>query len=163
MGAGKTKFAKIVARELDLPFVDSDDEIENAAGMKIAEIFERFGEDYFRDGERRIFKRLVSDDIKVIATGGGAVMTEQTADLIWNTTLSVWIKSDINDILNRTKRNIEKRPLLMKDDPKKILMQLAELRYPVYGKADIVVENIGKNSKVTVNKILEQIEQVLNQ
>ncbi len=83
MGAGKTQLGRMLAAALEKPFVDSDDEIVNAAGMPIADIFEKFGEPYFRDGERRVIKRLMDENAAVIATGGGAVTSTETADLIW--------------------------------------------------------------------------------
>src|SRR5688500_17412177 len=94
MGVGKTRFGRVLAQSLQLDFVDSDQEIEKAAGMEVAEIFERFGEPYFRDGEHRVLERLLRSGVKVVATGGGAVMNEQTADILWNEALTIWIRAD---------------------------------------------------------------------
>ena len=141
MGVGKTKVGRDLAAALNLPFYDSDDEIEQAAGMSIPDIFEKYGEAHFREGEHRVIKRLLEGDACVISTGGGAVMTPDTADLIWNNAISIWIDTDIDDILQRISHNIEKRPLLTQGDPKTILQELLVKRKPVYQKANIHYKN----------------------
>jgi shikimate kinase len=140
MGTGKTRLGRMLAATLGLPFNDSDDEIEKAAGMSVAEIFDRFGETYFRDGERRVVKRLLDDGVRVIATGGGAVMTPETADLVWQKSVSLWIRAELPVMLERTARN-DRRPLLRNGDPAEILRELSEKRYPVYSKANVTVES----------------------
>ena len=159
MGVGKTRLGRDLAKAMGLDFVDSDDEIEHAAGMSVADIFERYGEPYFRDGERRVLSRLVSEGPRVIATGGGAIMTPETAELIWQDTISVWVKASVDDILKRTLRNREKRPLLMQGDPETILRDLLEKREPVYGKADITVENgFDTSAAETIKQIITAVE-----
>ncbi len=153
MGAGKTKIGGLLAKSLDLPFVDADHEIERAAGCTIPEIFERDGETTFRDMERRIIARLLSDDVKVIATGGGAVMNEHTAALIWSSSISVWLKADLDILVDRTSRN-NKRPLLQNGNPAEILQTLMDKRYPVYGKANIVVESTPAEPEHTLDNLL---------
>ncbi len=140
MGVGKTRIGHMLGEALSLDFVDADDEIEAAAGMAIADIFEQFGEDYFRDGERRVMMRLLGEGVKIIATGGGAVMNPETAQAIWDGGLSIWIRADIPVILDRTARN-DKRPLLRVEDPEAVLRDLAAVRYPVYEQADMVLES----------------------
>src|SRR3546814_5777160 len=78
MGSGKSSLGRRLAVRLGLPFFDADHEIEAAAGRTISEIFEKFGEAHFRDGERRVIARLIDGEPKVIATGGGAFMNEET-------------------------------------------------------------------------------------
>ena len=141
MGAGKTRIGKALAKALDLPFVDTDEEIEKASGLKVSEIFERFGEDYFRDGEKRVIERLLKKHRGIISTGGGAVMQEETASFIWRDSLSIWVSADMNTTMDRVEKNIEKRPMLLEGDPKTILKELIAKRYPVYEKADIHLQN----------------------
>lgn len=162
MGVGKTKLGRDLSHELKVPFIDSDDEIENAAAMSVPDIFERFGEAYFRSGEHRVIKRLIDGTPKVLSTGGGAVMTAETADIIWENTISIWIEAGLEDILKRTMHNREKRPLLMKDNPEQILKDLIETRTPVYQKADIhVLNSFDQNSGDCIEDILNKLGQVL--
>jgi len=140
MGAGKSRLGKILAEALDIPFVDSDEEIEKAAGLSIPEIFEKFGEPYFRDGERRVVRRLLDKGVQVIATGGGAILNPEIAEELWDNTVAIWVRADIAVMLERTSKT-DKRPLLKNGDPKEILTRLAEVRYPIYEQAHIVVDS----------------------
>lgn len=141
MGAGKTRLGRLLSRALALPFVDSDEEIEKAAGMSINDIFDRFGEPYFRDGEKRVIRRLLdADDISVIATGGGAVTQAETADAISAEAVSIWIRAEIPLMVARATRG-EKRPLLRNGNPEDIFRKLMEARYPAYARADIIVDS----------------------
>ncbi len=161
MGSGKTRLGRLLSDALGLPFADSDDEIENAAGMSVAEIFERFGEDYFRDGERRVVRRLLEDGVKIIATGGGAIMNAETAALVWEKAVSVWVRADLSVMLERTGRN-DRRPLLRRGDPEAILKDLMAKRYPVYEKADIVVDSHSGAVETIVDQALEKLDEFLN-
>src|ERR1700690_3056206 len=116
MGAGKTSVGKRLAQKLGLVFVDADDEIEAGAQMTIPEIFERFGEPYFRDGERRVIARLLDDGPKVLATGGGSFMNAATREKIASTGVSIWLKPDF-DVLLRRVRKRSNPPLLQTFDP----------------------------------------------
>ncbi len=138
MGCGKTSTGRWLARRLGLEFVDADTEIEWAHRMSISEIFETHGEAYFRAGERRVMARLLSEGPRVIATGGGAFVSEQTRAAIGAKALSVWLKADL-DVLWRRVRRRTHRPLLKTADPEGTLRTLMEQRYPVYGRADITV------------------------
>ena len=138
MGCGKSSTGRCLARRLGLDFADADAEIECAAGMSVAEIFEKYGEAYFRDGERRVMARLLAGGPKVIATGGGAFLNEQTRARISASGLSVWLKADL-DVLWRRVRRRATRPLLRTEDPEGTLRALIEARYPVYGRADVTV------------------------
>lgn len=138
MGSGKTAIGRRLAQRLGLEFVDSDAEIEWAAGMSIPEIFSRYGEPYFRDGERRVMARLLTEGPKVIATGGGAFMNEETRTRIAEAGISVWLKGD-HDVLWRRVRKRSHRPLLQNANPEATLKMLMEQRYPIYAKADITV------------------------
>jgi shikimate kinase len=156
MGAGKTKMGGLLAQSLGVPFVDADQEIESAAGMSIADIFANHGESAFRDLERKILARLLSEDVKVIATGGGAVMNEQTAALVWEKSLSVWIKADLDVLVERTSRN-NKRPLLKNGDPREILQNLMTARYPVYQQADVNIETNSADVELTLKNLLQEV------
>jgi shikimate kinase len=162
MGAGKTQLGRMLAAALDKPFVDSDDEIVNAAGMPIADIFEKFGEPYFRDGERRVIKRLMDENAAVIATGGGAVTSTETADLIWRDAVSIWLHADVDTLYKRTAGN-KKRPLLNNDNPKDVLKNLAEKRNPIYKKADIAIDTAQGNLREILDVIIDELDRYLEQ
>lgn len=161
MGAGKTRLGKMLSESLGYRFVDSDEEIERAAGLSIAEIFEKYGEPYFRDGERRVVKRLIEDDIQVIATGGGAILNPDTAREIWERTLSIWVKADIQTILERTSRN-DKRPLLKQGNPEDVLKKLSEARYPIYQNAHLAVESRNVPGEEMLDEAIDKISGFLN-
>ncbi len=136
MGAGKTTVGRRLAARLRLPFVDADAEIEIASGLTVAEIFERFGEAHFRDGERRVIARLIDGTPKVIATGGGAFIQPDTRKLILERTLAVWLDADVATLVERVRRR-NTRPLLKDRDPGEVLGELAATRNPIYAEAPI--------------------------
>jgi shikimate kinase len=136
MGAGKTSVGKRLAARLHLPFVDADAEIEKAADATIPEIFARHGEAYFRDGERRVIRRLLDGRPKVLATGGGAFMNAETRAAILAGGVSVWLRAEL-DILMARVRKRSNRPLLQTADPEATMRRLMDERYPVYAGADI--------------------------
>lgn len=156
MGVGKTTIGRRLAQKLSLPFADADEEIEQAAGMSVSEIFERFGEPYFRDGERRVIARLVDGLPKVIATGGGAFMNEQTRNLILNRATAVWLDSDIDTLVDRVRRR-STRPLLKGRDPRQVLSELAAVRNPVYALAPIHVRSHPSPHDAAVKAILKEL------
>ncbi len=139
MGAGKTSLGKRLAKMFELPFLDSDAEIEKAAGCTVADIFAQFGEAEFREGERRVIERIFAGPPAVVATGGGAYMDERIRTLIGEKATCVWLRADLDTLVRRTKRR-DDRPLLKNGDPHETLARLMEQRYPVYGQADIVVD-----------------------
>lgn len=157
MGAGKTKIGGMLAKALGLPFVDADHEIEAAAGCSIADIFETHGEPAFRDLERKVLARLLSDELKVIAPGGGAVMNDETASIVWAKSISIWLKADLDVLVERTSRNT-KRPLLNNGDPREILAGLIEKRHPVYQKAALTVQTDSSEIEHTLQKLLNALD-----
>ena len=140
MGAGKTSLGKRLSKTFNLPFYDSDAEIEKAAGCTVAEIFERFGEAYFRDGERRVIERILAGDLCVMATGGGSFMDERIRTTVKERALSIWLRADLDTLVKRTTKRRDDRPLLKDGDPRDILKRLIEQRYPIYAEADITID-----------------------
>ena len=156
MGVGKTSIGKRLAAQLGLPFVDADAEIELACGMTIAEIFARFGEAHFRDGERRVIARLIDGAPKVVATGGGAFMAEDTRTLILERSHAVWIDADIPTLVERVGKR-DTRPLLRGRDPAEVLAELARVRNPVYAQAPIHVTSSDGPHGQTVDRIIDAL------
>lgn len=138
MGAGKSTIGRRLAARLRLPFVDADNEIEAAAGMPIPEIFELHGEPHFRDGEARVISRLLDGGSGVIATGGGAVMRDETRERIRRQAVSIWLKADAEVIMRRVKRRAD-RPLLKTADPAATIERLIGEREPFYQQADLTI------------------------
>ena len=156
MGAGKTSVGRRLAEKLEIPFVDADHEIEVAAGKTIPEIFADHGEDYFREGERRVIARLLENGQQVLATGGGAFMNAETREKIKTSSVSLWLKADLDVLLKRVaKRN--DRPLLQTDDPATIMKQLIDRRYPVYAQSDITVESRDVQHGQMVNDVIKAL------
>ena len=158
MGVGKSSIGRKLARRLGLEFVDADDEIEAAAGMSIAEIFERFGEPYFRDGERRVISRLIDGEPKVIATGGGAFINAETRALILQRARSIWLDCDIAILVERVGRR-NHRPLLKGRDAREVLGELGAVRNPVYAEAELHIRSDTSPHGRTVEIILKALAQ----
>ncbi|PTQ11633.1 shikimate kinase [Sphingomonas oleivorans] len=157
MGVGKSTVGKRLAARLHLPFVDADHEIEAAAGCTISEIFARFGETHFRDGERRVIARLIDGRPKVIATGGGAFMNEETRKLILDRATAVWLDADIDVLAERVGRRGSGRPLLKDRDPREVLRELAAVRNPIYALAPIHVRSQPLPHEAAVESILKEL------
>ncbi len=161
MGAGKSCIGRHLAAALDLPFVDADKEIEAAAGCSVEDIFAEHGEEAFRAGERRVIARLLDQPTTVLATGGGAFMDPETRALIRDRAISVWLRADVDLLLRRTSRR-NNRPLLKRGDPRQILSELIEKRYPVYAEADVVVDSVDGPPEVTLGRVTEALRRYLD-
>lgn len=157
MGAGKTKIGRILAGHLELPFIDADQAIEEAAGCSVSDIFEWFGEKAFRDGEKKVMHRLLTEEgQQVIASGGGAFISPAVRKDIKKHAISIWLKADLETLIERTSRT-DHRPLLQTAESDKILKKLMDERYPIYAEADIHVES----SNRSIRSIIKEIEVAL--
>lgn len=153
MGCGKSSVGRRLAARLGLPFVDADDEIEAAAQKTIPEIFADYGEAVFRDGERRVIKRLLENGPQVLATGGGAFMNDETRAAIRDAAVSVWLKAELPVLMRRVMKR-DNRPLLKAADPEAVMRDLMQKRYPVYAEADLVIESRDVPHEVIVDEIV---------
>jgi shikimate kinase len=162
MGVGKSTVGRRLARRLGLSFVDSDAEIEDAAGFPAAEIFERFGERDFRDGERRLVARLVEGEVRVIATGGGAYVDPTTRKLLNERAITVWLDAPVDILAERTSRR-DTRVQLRKGNPKAVLQKLDEERRPSYSEAHIHVRSGDGAHSDVVEAIVKALEDYLGQ
>jgi shikimate kinase len=158
MGCGKTTLGRKLAHVLGLPFVDADEEIERAAQMSIGEIFAAFGEDGFRDGERRVIARLIGEagGRMVIALGGGAFADPRTRALILDRALAIWLDCDVDTLMERVSRK-DTRPLLRQGDPRATLTRLSAERRPAYAQAPIRVASGPGPQHRTLNAILHTL------
>jgi shikimate kinase len=157
MGAGKTCIGRELAERLDIPFVDADTEIEAAAGCAIEDIFRLYGEDEFRNGERRVMARLLDGPVQVLATGGGAFMDAETRRRIRERAISIWLRADLDLLISRVGRRTN-RPLLKGKNARETLRQLIDQRYPVYAEADITVDSGREAPDSTVARVLHDLE-----
>ena len=161
MGCGKSAIGKMVARRLGLEFVDADTEIELAAGRPVSDIFEEYGEEEFRRLEEKVIERVLTDKPVLLALGGGAFMAEPTRKIISKYALSVWLKADLQLLLERVSRRPNKRPLLKKGNPKEILENLLKIREPVYALAELHIESKGGTKSEMRNIVLNALDEHL--
>lgn len=157
MGSGKSLVGRRLAQRLDLPFIDSDTEVEAAAGITITEIFELAGEDRFRALERNTIRAAADAGPSVLSTGGGSICTPATAQLLRERTIVAWLQARPETLLSRI-GSISSRPLLHTDDPLATLRDLAEQRAPDYGKAHIIVTTDQLSAAATVAEVLRALD-----
>lgn len=160
MGAGKSTVGKRLAKRLGLPFVDSDDAIEDAAGYSAAEMFERYGEADFRDGERRLVARLIDGSVRVIATGGGVYIDPRTRKLLNERAITIWLDAPVDTLAERTGRR-DTRPLLRDGDREATLGRLSVSRGPAYAEAHIRVRSGEGAHRIVVDSIVTAVETYL--
>jgi len=156
MGAGKTTVGRRLAARLDRRFVDSDEEIETAAGMSIEDLFKAHGEPEFRAGEARVVARLLREDNIVIGTGGGAFINAETRALILEHAVAVWIKADFELLFTRVSRR-SNRPLLKTANPRETLKTLIEARYPIYAEAHLTVVSTDVPQDQVASDVIEAL------
>lgn len=163
MGAGKTSVGRALARRLGVPFVDSDKEIENAAGCSVVDIFSMYGEAEFRRVEQRVISRLLDSapSVKVISTGEGAFITSAVREMALKKALTIWLKADLDLLVKRTNFR-DTRPQLLHADSRKILAQLIAERYDIYAMADITVKTCDESLRRTLSKVVGAVEKYIN-
>ena len=161
MGVGKSTVGRRLARRLGLPFVDSDSAIEDAVGLPAGEVFERYGEADYRDGERRLVARLIDGQVRVIATGGGVFVDPRTRQLLKERAITIWLDAPVDVLAERTARR-DTRPLLKTEDPKATLEQLASVERQAYAEADLHVRSGEGAHKDVVDAILRGLDEHLS-
>lgn len=163
MGSGKTSVGKRLAKKLNLPFVDGDQEIEKAAGLSLVDVLKCFGEEEYRAGEQRVMKRLLQGNPCVLASGGGSFVAEQTRGLAHLHAITIWLKADVDVLYNRTAGR-KHRPFLEGNDShlKNKLERYISEEYPYYSEADIVVETREEQVDNTVMRVIESIDNFLS-
>jgi len=158
MGAGKTSIGRRLAARLAVPFRDADHEIEAAAGFTVAEIFERFGELHFREGERKVIARLLDEPPHVLATGGGAIMDNVTRAAMARAAFTIWLKAPVGLLLSRVRKR-DTRPLLKDGDMRATMEQLLAIREPVYATADMILESADEPHGAAVDRIIAALRE----
>ncbi len=156
MGAGKSAIGRMVAQQLRVPFIDTDVEIERVSRMTISELFATYGEEEFRALETRVIKRLLRGGPKVISTGGGAFINDNTRRHISRGGISLWLKADLEVLWERVNKR-DHRPLLKTENPGATLAALMEKRYPIYSEADLTIESRDVRKEIIVTEVLAAI------
>lgn len=156
MGAGKTTIGRRLAQQLDLEFIDSDQEICEAAGCDISDIFDIYGEDVFRDLEKRVMQRLLGKKACIIATGGGAFIQDHIRKQILEKSTAIWLRADLEVLLERVSRR-DTRPLLRTGDRTTIMQKLMDERYPTYSEAHLAVDSNEGSHECVVDAIIEEL------
>ncbi len=160
MGAGKTAIGRKVAAALGLPFTDSDHEIETVSRMTVPDLFERYGEAEFRALEQRVILRILEGGPQVLSTGGGAFVNAQTREAIAERGVSVWLKADIDILMERVSKK-QNRPLLKTADPRAVLEKLMRERYPISAEADLTVPTRDERKEVIAAEVIDALGRCL--
>ncbi|AGA65125.1 Shikimate kinase I [Liberibacter crescens BT-1] len=156
MGAGKTVIGQKIAGLLEIPFIDTDHEIESVSSMTIVELFNKYGENEFRALEARVIKRILQDSPYIVATGGGAFINEESRSYIKKGGICLWLKADLDLLWKRVKKR-NNAPLLKTDNPKETVRELMQVRYQIYEQADIVMQSLDLPKEEMADKIIEKI------
>lgn len=159
MGVGKSTVGKRLANRLGVTFIDADAEIEQAAGLTIPEIFEKYGEPHFRDGERRVIARLLREEpAHVLAAGGGAFNDPETRELVGKRAISIWLTADLEVLATRVARR-NNRPLLAGEgETLEKLTALCAIRDPVYALADLTIDTSEGTPEDSVSRVIEALQ-----
>ena len=161
MGAGKSHVGASLSRTLGLDFYDSDKLVEQRAGCAVSEVFERFGEAKFRESEKKIILGLLDKAPSVVATGGGAVVNDETLSAIKTRAVSIWLNPDFSVLFDRLKDKAD-RPLLQTDNPEETLRALMCGREDRYAQADVNLEITHDNQSQTLNSLIKRLSEHLN-
>lgn len=161
MGAGKTAIGRRVSQMLDIPFIDSDHEIEKVSRMTIPDLFELYGEGEFRALEERVIARLLEGGPQVVSTGGGAFMNERTRRAIAERGVSVLLKADLDTLMERVVKK-QNRPLLKNPDPRAVMQRLMNERYPVYALADVTINTRDEKREIIAAEVLDALAAYLS-
>ena len=156
MGAGKSVIGRMVAQALSIQFIDTDAEIEKVSRMTIPELFVAYGESEFRSLEMRVIGRLLKSGPRVISTGGGAFINDNTRNLVKKNGVSIWLKADLDVLWERVSKR-DNRPLLKTENPRQTLETLMNQRYPIYAQADLIVQSGNVRKEVMVDEVLSAI------
>ena len=157
MGAGKSHLGRMIAKALSLPFVDSDQEIVKAAGCSIQDIYDIYGQAELNQLEERVMKRILKEPTQIISTGDAVFVNESNRKLIKQKAVSVWLRADLDLVVNRTNRR-DHRPLLNEGNPAEVLEELIAERYPLYGEADLIVDSEDVSPHKMMQKVLASLE-----
>lgn len=155
MGVGKSTIGRRLAKRLDMPIFDSDDEIEKASGRTVKGYFQEHGETAFRSGERRVIERLLTGDPIILSTGGGAFIPAATRNVLQQNSITIWLKADFDTVMERVNRQREKRPLLDVPDPEAAMRKLMDERYPIYSEAHVTIMANATTHGATVEGVIE--------
>jgi shikimate kinase len=158
MGSGKSCVGRRLAAKLNMDFVDCDNEVEKAAGCSIADFFDLYGEQKFREGEEKVAKRLLEGKPCILSSGGGTFISEKTREVAKKNAITVWLKADANLLYKRT-HGRNHRPLLRNCNLKEKINTLIDDRYPIYALADIHVETFDENANITTNRVVQAIKE----
>lgn len=159
MGSGKTAVGKALAARLDVPFLDSDAAIEQAASVSIAEIFERDGEPFFRKREAEVIDRLLAGAPCILSTGGGAFLTKTVRAAIAERGAAVWLDASLDILWDRV-RHKDTRPLLRTDNPRQTLSDIYDARVPIYRLAGLHAHvAVGASIEMTTESVLQTLSQ----
>lgn len=158
MGCGKTSIGRRLAKKLELPFSDSDQEVELSAGCSMKEIYNVYGEEAFKNGERRVIARLLNQPPQILATGGSSILDEETQALLKEKSITVWLDADIETLVARVSRRND-RPLIQDGNQREVLEELIKTCYPVYERSDIHVQTFDEATNTTVDRVIAAISE----
>lgn len=158
MGCGKTSIGRRLAKKLELPFFDSDQEVEMAAGCSMKEIYSVFGEEAFKSGERRVIARLLEQPVHILATGGSSILDDETRAILKEKSITVWLDADLETLITRVSRRND-RPLVQDNDPRQVIEGLIEVCYPVFAQSDLHVKTYDEATNTTVDRVIEAISE----